>query len=109
MECQISIQAYNHSNPPSTLDVSLSFSSSHVSHGLSERRARPIKGPDRDELNCKLKNRKLSAVQHQQLLSLSSEALLSGKRDRVVSSERLKSQYLHEDLCTALFREANRR
>ena len=111
MECQISIQAYDHSNPPSTLDVSLSFSSIHVSHGLGERRARPIKGPDRDELKSKLKNQKPSAVRHQQLLGLSSEAFLSGKRDSVgvsptvlqkIRSEHLKSQYLHEDLCTAL-------
>ena len=75
---------------------------------LGKEEPRPSKGHDRNELKCK---QNPSAVRHQQLLSLSSDAFLSGKRDRVgvspsviqkISSERLKSQYLHEDLCTAL-------
>ena len=112
-ECGVTFR-FHHTTPEMLLliiNVQLFFSSNLVSHCNDERRARWIKGNEREKLKSKLIDQKPSTICHQQLLKLPPAAFHSGKRDGVgvsesvmqkISSESAKSQYLDEDLCKSL-------
>ena len=80
-------------NPPETLQMTVSFTSSFVRHERKERRSRHLRGLERRQIAEKLKIHSPSTVYNLSFCSLFQSELESGKRVRLVealmSSERL--------------------
>ena len=80
------VASFDCNNPPQQLEVLLKFNSIEVKHRRDERKARQIRGPNRELLKKELKHTTPSAWYNKKFSSLSHDKLKSGKRDEVSSS-----------------------
>ena len=80
------VASFDCNNPPQQLEVLLKFNSIEVKHRRDERKARQIRGANRELLKKELKHTTPSAWYNKKFSSLSHDELKSGKRDEVSSS-----------------------
>ena len=82
----LKIMSFCQSNPPTTLHVSINFTSPYVKHATDERRSRQIRSSNRT-IAKKVLFLTPSCLYNKKFSSLTIAELESGKRDKVGSSQ----------------------
>lgn len=109
----LKIQYFDHTSPPLSLSVTISFSSQLVKHHKQERRSRQFSGTARTNLkkSLSLTSETPASLYNKTFGSLTEQELAAGNRDKVgsspyvfqkASSEANREQLPHFDLITSL-------
>ena len=83
----LKVMSFCQSNPPTTLNVSINFTSPYVKHATDERRSRQIRSSNRTIAKKEVLFLTPSCLYNKKFSSLTIAELESGKRDKVGSSQ----------------------
>lgn len=109
----VRVTSFDCTNPPSSLHVNISFSSSFVRHHKQERQSRQITGKERATMKENLLPTTPASLYNKTFSTLTPQEIQAGKRDKVgrtpyvyqkMSSQANKDQLPHFDLITSLMK-----